>query len=282
MASTLRAGLLEHAFRQGVNLLDLSSSREPQAAETLVGALRSQPEGLVVLSRLPAGPSDPRPEQWSEVHLRRAVTAAAKRLRRPKLDLLAMDLTEFQTARRADAVATLDALVREGALGGVAVRLPRGGMDPREVDRLLSEHVATFLAPWSLLEREAEHDLLPRLGSVGGRLLALDPHSGGALDGRRALSSPFDRAPGEPPPDLAELRRQMAPVLALGFLTSGRRRTLVEAAIRFALDPREVAAALCPLVDPKLTEAICGFERSAPFTSEERHRLGLPAAIAPS
>ncbi|MCI4345704.1 MAG: hypothetical protein L3K07_02975 [Thermoplasmata archaeon] len=278
----IRIGLLEHAIRQGVNLLDLTRSREPEAAEALVGSLRSPPPNLVVLSRLSREPFAGGSERWSEDRLRSLLGAVAGRLRRPHLELLVLDHSEYQEASRAGATSTLDKLVREGALGGLAVRLSYGDPDPRELETLLAGNVRTFLCPWGLLERGAEHGLLPRFGSASACLLAVDPHADGALDGRRALASPLDRAPGERPVDLAELRRQLGPVLALGFLTAERRRTLVEAAVRFALEPPEVSAVLCPLVDPKLTEAICGYERSEPFTPSERERLGLRPAPAPA
>jgi aryl-alcohol dehydrogenase-like predicted oxidoreductase len=276
VARTLRVGLLEHAFRQGISLVDLSASQDPAGAETLLGATRHSPENLTVITRVAGDPSEVRAEAWAEPRLRESIDAILRRLHRPRIGLLELDLDEFSAVARAGLLAPLKRILTEGLVGAVALRVDPATLDPREIERPLREGVRTFLAPWGLLQREAEHALFPQLESSGGCLIAIDPHTNGALDGRRALASPLDRGPGEPPPDLAVLRREMAPVLALGYLTGKGKRTLLDAALRFALDPSVVRSALCPLVDPKLTELMAGFEQSAPFSPEERVRLGLP------
>jgi aryl-alcohol dehydrogenase-like predicted oxidoreductase len=273
---TLRGGLLEHAFRQGITLVDLSESRDPASAETLLGAIQHAPENLTIITRVAGDPSDVRTEAWAEPRLRESIEAIRRRLHRPRIDLLALDLGEFSAVARAGLLAPLTRLKSEGLVGAVALRVDPATLDPRALEGPLREGVRIFLAPWGLLQREAEHALLPLLDSSEGCLIALDPHANGALDGRLALASPLDRGPGQAPPDLAELRREMAPVLALGYLTGKGKRTLLEAALRFALDPSVVRSTLCPLVEPKLTASIAGFERSVPFSPEERVRLGLP------
>jgi aryl-alcohol dehydrogenase-like predicted oxidoreductase len=106
-----------------------------------------------------------------------------------------------------------------------------------------------------------------------------DPHAGGRLDGGLLSSGVLDH-PGAPRPlDLAELQRQYAPVLPLGFLTAARRRTLGQAAVAFVLTLGAVPAIrfrdarqLAELTDPPATE---------PLSDAELSRLERIAEIPP-
>jgi aryl-alcohol dehydrogenase-like predicted oxidoreductase len=269
------SGLLRHALEQGVTLVDVSGNADPRAAESALGpALRAWPE-VRVISRL-AVAELPATAQASALRpFLGALDETRSRLGRDRLDLVALPLEEAERLHQIGALTQLLDTARTNGCGAVGVRCAPGGVPPGTAEALLHDGIRIFLAPWNLLDREAESVLFRPLAAAGGQLLALDPHAGGRLDGQRVLSPAWEGAAVGLPLDPAALRREMEPVLALGYLTRGTRRTMIEAALRFALDPTVVAAALCPLHDPALTSAICAFDRSSPFTPEERERLSL-------
>jgi hypothetical protein len=133
--------------------------------------------------------------------------------------------------------------------------------------------------PGHLLEAGRVRRLVERTRAAGGHALMTDPHAGGRLDGRWLSAGVLDH-PGPPRPmELAELQRQYAPVLPLGFLTSGRRRTLGQAAVAFALTVGAVPAIrfrdvsqLTEFIEPPALESLSPAELS---------RLENPEGIPP-
>lgn len=276
-SSPVAEGLLRDALRRGVRVVDLSSAADPRPSEALVGAVaRAEPE-LCVLSTIPRGEL---PRGSGATGLDRtaaAVQQSLRRLGRDRLDALVVPWEEIQPLREFGALSALqDALPRMG-VRSLAARLDDDALDAAGVRALAAAGVRIFLARWSLVEREIAGSVLSALRETGSSLLAVDPHAEGRLDGRRVLSPAAGRRAGSPPLDPSELRRAMAPVLELRYLTEGTGRTLIQAAVQFALDPPEVASVLCPLEDPRLTGQICEYAAAPAFSVDERRRLGLPA-----
>jgi aryl-alcohol dehydrogenase-like predicted oxidoreductase len=102
-------------------------------------------------------------------------------------------------------------------------------------------------------------------------VLLTNPHADGRLDGQwlsDGLATP-SRSPH--PVDFAELERAYSPVLALGFLTEHRRRTLPQAAMAFAF-----ALGAVPSVrfrDLAQVEAFGNPDQVEPLTDAELGRL---------
>jgi aryl-alcohol dehydrogenase-like predicted oxidoreductase len=82
-------------------------------------------------------------------------------------------------------------------------------------------------------------------------------------------------APEARPADMRRLRREFEPVLRLGFLTEGGRRTLAQAALRFVLRWPWVVTCVIPLPPPERFEEILGFGSAPEISDEELARLGL-------
>ncbi|MCI4340688.1 MAG: hypothetical protein L3J73_05435, partial [Thermoplasmata archaeon] len=70
-----------------------------------------------------------------------------------------------------------------------------------------------------------------------------------------------------------EVRREWAPVLALGFLTEGHRRTLAQAAVQYLLGVPGVVGVVVPLTDPAAAVAIGGALSAPPLSDEDRARI---------
>ena len=127
----------------------------------------------------------------------------------------------------------------------------------------------------SLLEQGA------RPGAVlgGTPFLARNVLAGGRLAGLGPSSGPSpERVPGGPLP-IRTLAEEMAPALRFGFLAIRGRRTLGQAAIRWALDQPGVYAALVAIPPPERIEEFTGWEETPPLTIEEAHRVSDSSAV---
>ncbi|HEV2450231.1 MAG TPA: hypothetical protein VGU43_07500 [Thermoplasmata archaeon] len=276
-SNAVAEGLLRDALRQGVRLVDVSSGADPRPAEALVGAVGRGEPGLRVLAGIPASELSKVGGAIGLARTAAAVQQCLRRLGRDALDALVLPWDELQGLRAGGALPGLRDALPEMGVRSLAVRLEDDGLDAGTVRALAAEGIRIFLARWNLLETGASDALLPALSEHACSLLSVDPHANGRLDGRRMLSPTAGRPAGTPPLDAAALRRTMGPVLSLRYLTEGTGRTLVQAAVQFALDPPAVASVLCPLEDPRLTAQICGYDAAPPFSAEERRRLGLKA-----
>jgi aryl-alcohol dehydrogenase-like predicted oxidoreductase len=269
------AGLLRQARRLEISLFDLSGNDDPRAAERMVGAAFPGDGELRVISSLSSSDLPSSGDPQALARLEQAIRESGRRLGRT-MDVLALDQGVAEELHRSRSLGRLAQQSAEGSLPAIAVRLDSAGIAPPLLEELLGEKVRLYLSPWSLLDRAAESVLFDAVQAARGAVLALDPHSAGRLDGQRVLSAPWEHQGMAAPLDPVALRHEMQPVLELGYLTRDGRRTMIEAATRFALDPPVVSAAICRLQDPALTEAICAYERSPSFTAEERIRLSLP------
>lgn len=279
-ASTFAEGLLRDAFRQGVALVDVSGDDDPRPAEALVGAVGRDVPGLRVLAGIP-GSELPRAGGVGLDRTSAALRQCLRRLGRDSLDALVLTSEELRELRESASIAALrDSLPKLGARC-LAVRLDDRALDGASIRSFAGDGVRVFLARWNLLDRGAGESLLPALREHVGSLISVDPHADGRLDGRRLLSPGAGLPAAESPLDVAALRRTMGPVLNLRFLTEGTGRTLIQAAVQFALDPPAVAAVLCPLYDPRLTAQICRYSEAPPFSADERRRLGLGTTDSP-
>ncbi len=130
-----------------------------------------------------------------------------------------------------------------------------------------------YVGPFSLLDRRlaSRFGAADRTGSA--RLWARDPFARGRLDGSRfGPTAPTGERP-ERPASVRDLAEEFAPVLRLGFLTEGRHRTLVEAAIQYLLAHRWVEAVLAPLPPIERLEAVVRSLSAQPLTPAELARI---------
>ena len=158
--------------------------------------------------------------------------------------------------------------------------VPTGGID---VGALKTAGIQAVAFPFHLLNATETVPLASELADGGLSVVALDPHAGGLLNGRR-LESAW-APPGRTPPRpvvFSALARELAPVTRLGFLTKGRVRTLGQAALQFVWQARGVVAALPSTEDAaELAEWVAAFDRP-PLSEEDRSKVvGLAVKRTP-
>lgn len=125
--------------------------------------------------------------------------------------------------------------------------------------------------PFSLLERTAEGAAERAMGVDGFSWIARDPFAGGRLDGSRFAPGPSGASPSGPR-SLRQLEIDFASIATLGFLAKPGRRTLAQAALRFALSRPAVATVVIAPPVPERWGEILGFESSLPLTDDEVRR----------
>lgn len=134
---------------------------------------------------------------------------------------------------------------------------------------------ALFTGDFSLLDERIVRLFEDPSRSPLARLLARDPFAGGRLDGSRFAATAALSGPGSGPVDLRRLHTEFDPVLPLGFLTEGHRRTLPQAALHFVLGWPWAVTAVVPLPEPGRFEEVLGWDAAPPLTDEEWRRLGF-------
>ncbi|MCI4360629.1 MAG: hypothetical protein L3J91_02915 [Thermoplasmata archaeon] len=130
------------------------------------------------------------------------------------------------------------------------VRLPFHPLSPPTVDAVLT---------------------VARARGIG--VISADTSADGRPDGRRLRGSPLESSGRPGPADWSEVRRTWAPVLALGFLTEGHRRTLPVASLEYVLGTPGVVAALVTAADSATLRSLGSAFGQAGLTAEERTRV---------
>ncbi len=266
--------LLERIHRLrtvGVTTFDLGHWPGPELADWLRAALGESDRDLVVFVQLPDEESPStgrlRPGPGTGADPGRLVDEL-----RGRLPLGASVVVFVPVPKRTSPGprASLDRLRREGRIS--AWGWQRSGAEgwPDGAPEIGPPILA---APFSLLDRGVL-DAMPGAWAETGRLVAQDPFAAGRLDGRR-LESALGGAPTGPTA-LRSLEAAFAPVLALSYLTAGRRRSLPEAALQFLLAFPWVATVRVPAATAvPLAERFAG-SGPPPLAAPERARLGLP------
>lgn len=268
--------LLRRARDLGVVTFDVVDSRSPELAERLLATAFPEPDpelGVIVgrsmeqllssTARAEATPPPSDPQQLLEESLG---------LTRRRLGHLTLLAVEWRAPRR-----NRDGRMTRGAplwpcdskvgriihvLGGQS--LPEGLPDSVVASGALS-----------LLETDLLQDGAATHGSNSPLLVARNPFADGRLDGTRFLEATLPFGPGSAPVDLRQLHEEFDPMLRLGFLTEGRRRTLAQAALLFVLSRPRVLTTVVPLPEPERLDEVLGFAAAPPLRPDELDRLGF-------
>jgi len=271
---------LRRARAAGVTTFDVAGSPEPRQSERLLGEAfpNRDPELVVVVGRRledliereAARPGTVNLADGVVERLHHTLEESGHRLAPNRVGVVewtdpAVPPDVERAVGRLGAAAGGPWLCRRRKEGQPA---PIGGAQPPARPLLLSGSL-------SLLDRrpvavfEAERAEGPVV------FLARDPFAGGRLDGTRAAVSGVLRGPGTGPVRLRELQAEFGPVLRLGFLTEHRRRTMAQAAIRYAAHWSWVGSVLAPLPTSDRLEEVLGSFGTPPLSDEEIRRVSL-------
>lgn len=245
-SATRHSATVRAAASRGVELFDLTEAANPEAAwemtSVAAGAAWGRATVFVPSTRFPAMES-------------RAPAPAF--------------VVRFRTASE-------PRTEKAGPAGGSGTMFPT--LDAAEVGWRGAVHDGAdwISLPGHLLDARRVLSVVRGIRESGAEALLTNPLADGRLDGRWLSEGTLAQDGPPRPMDLASLQRAYAPVLPLGFLTAGRRRTLAQAAIGFVRAIGAVPSVrfrdlrqMAELVDPGGAD---------PLSSEEVERL---VAVAP-
>ena len=233
--------LIEGALGRGILLFDLRAGAETPRVEEAVGPiLASHRSEVTLLSELTAPAGSGRSGRSSSDWPLRAESSRA-RLGGAPADLLTV--TEREAAEP-EAMAEIEKLARGGEIGPWGIRRleERGDGPIRPGPEPMDSTACVLDLTYNLIHPDPGRSLIDRWHRAGRAILVHDVHAAGRLDGGWLGPGPMD--PRRPPVPLADLRREFAPVLALAGARGAAAEPLPVAALRFALAPAGVAAAL--------------------------------------
>ena len=270
--------LLRRAREFGVTSFDVAGASNPERAERLLARAFPEPDPRVValigrsvdsLSRERTSDDEPVPDEDLAAVLAKSIGHSRRRLAP-----VPVGVVEWAP----------------GAEGGDAT-LPRLGADTEaelgtsnplwtlrlsSADRSLPDlgrKVNLFSGSFSILDPGIGSRFEAGASSSNSFLIARDPFSEGRLDGSRFAARTALSGPTSPPVDVRHLHQEFDPVLQLGFLTAGRRRTLAQAALQYALHWPWVATAVVPLPEPERFAEVLGFGSAPGLTPEELEQI---------
>ena len=126
--------------------------------------------------------------------------------------------------------------------------------------------------PYSLLNTAAE-EVFAVAQREGVGIIAREPLASGFLSGKYSVDAKF--GPGDFRADLPRqyVQAMVSSAEAFRFLEAGGRRTLVQAAIRFALEQEAVSTVITGIKTAQQADEDFGASEVLAFTPDEVHRL---------
>ncbi len=180
--------IVDRAIEAGINLIDTADVYSEGRSEEIVGEVLKGRRDQVVLAtkaRFPQG-SGPNDAGLSRVHLIRSCEASLRRLGTDYIDLYQVHERDGLTPTE-ETLEALDTLVSQGKVRYVGcsnfsawhVMKSLGVSERRGLQRYVSQQIY-----YSLLDREAEYELVPLSIDEGLGILVWSPLAGGLLSGK--------------------------------------------------------------------------------------------------
>ncbi|MGA8302320.1 MAG: aldo/keto reductase [Thermoplasmata archaeon] len=273
--------LLAQARSFGVTTFDVAPGTGSGRAERLIAAAfpTADPDLLVLVGRSLAslasdGTSDHPPSDGAFVErLRSSILDSTNRLHPQGVGLLEWRQDPDSSVRLREVIDALDRLRSEGAVGGWVLHVPPNGSLTGAAPDEIGKRVTLLSGAFSPLDRRLLFPISERASEGPTGFLARDPFGSGRLDGTRFAGSATHRRPDVRPDSVRELQREFDPVLRLGFLTEGRRRTLAQAALRFVLHWPWVCSCIVPIPSPERMDELTLTESTPPLSEGEVDRI---------
>ena len=259
--------VVDAALDEGINFIDTSNSYGRGHSEELLGeVLKGRREQIVLATKFGWDVGDGREDRGSRDYIRQAIQGSLQRLQ--------TDVIDFYWYHRPDGVTpigetleALDELVRAGTVRAVgASNFSVEQME--EADAVARERGLTRFEAvqneYNLLEREAEHDMLPTCERLGLGFVPYFPLASGLLTGkyRRGSTGPSEaRLSGR---DKIATDEQFDLIEALEHYAQERGVALTDVAIGALLARKPVASVIAGATKPEQVRANAAAARWEP------------------
>jgi aryl-alcohol dehydrogenase-like predicted oxidoreductase len=257
--------IIHRALDAGINVIDTADVYSHGESEEIVGkALMGRRDDAVLATKFHGSMSekDPNHSGNSRRWIIHEVENSLRRLQTDHIDLYQVHRPSTETDLD-DTLSALSDLVHQGKVRyiGTTTFLPSQVVEAQWIaDRRNRERPVTDQAPYSILAREVERDLLPTAQKYGLGVLPWSPLAGGWLSGRyrrgeqpTVVSSRLMRQPGRHEPDLPENALKLEKVHQLHELADEAGLSLIHIALGFVLQHPAVTSAI---IGPRTIEQL--------------------------
>jgi len=270
---------LLHAYERGINYVDTAASYGNGHSEEVVGESLRRWDGNKIYvgtkifpTRWPSADDDEplMRGRYPEWYLRQGVEKSLRRLGVERLDLLQLHSWMGDGIRSLDWLETLNQLRIEGKIDQIGVSLrdyrPEEGVDLARLGLVSSLQVV-----FNLFEQRPAGALFQAAGDTGTACIARVALDSGSLTGTWTPDTYSTWAPGSVPHSLFHGHRfaeTYQRVEALKTVTAPYYKNLAEAAMRYALSPRQVATVIPGMKNPEEVDLNIAYSDGAAFPEE--------------
>ena len=243
--------VVEAALDAGITFLDTADIYGGNDSERFLGEiLAGRRDQVVLATKFGMGPDEGMP-RGSREYMRRALAASLERLRTDHVDVYYYHQPDGITPI-AETVAAMNELVEEGLVRSIGV----SNFSVAQLDEAVAAGpVAALQNHYSLLEREAEVDVLPRCAELGVGFVPYFPLASGLLTGKYRRGQPAP--PGTRLSGRAEVLTDDAfdRIEALEAFAEARGHTLLELAFSWLLAHGPVSSVIAGATQPEQIDA---------------------------
>lgn len=239
--------VVEAALAEGITFVDTADIYGGGKSEQFLGEiLEGRRDEVVLATKFGMGEGG----RGTRDYLRRSLAGSLERLRTDRIDLFYYHQPDGETSI-AETIEAMHELVEEGSVRAIGV----SNFSVEQLDEAAeSGPIAALQNRYSLLERDAEADVLPRCAELGVSFVPYFPLASGLLTGK------YRR--GEPPPAGTRLEGSDAltdeafdVVEALDDFAQARGHTLLELAIAGLASQPAVASVIAGATKPEQVQA---------------------------
>ncbi len=273
------------ALDLGVNFFDTSDSYGLGRSERVLGRAVGSRRGQVILATK-AGFVPDGSERWlkdlSADHLRAAADRSRRRLAVDTIDVFQLHAVPDPGEETEEALDTLDELKRRGVIRAVGVSIAADYDAGVRLAR--TGRVDVLQVYYNLLQQGAELELFEATQACGVGVVAAIPLAYGFLSGRYTSKTVFAKDDWRCRLTRDEVAARVERVEQLRFLTADGKRTLLEAALQFALAPAAVSTVIPGFRNPEQVEGLVHALAAPPLSDIEVARareLGGVRGTAP-
>lgn len=266
-AMSLRA--IQAAFDAGVTFFDTSDAYGIGRSETLLGkALRSKRDRVVIATKVGNRTLGGRwVKDFAKPWILKAIDASLARLGMDYVDLYQLHSPTDTADYRDEAFEALEALKAQGKIRYYGVSVGPAAHGPWVIQNTRAD---TIQVVYNMLEREPEQELLPLAQAQGVGIIARVPLASGFLTGKFSADVTFpanDHRSQTYAPE--KIRRMVAQVARLGFLTGGKHKIMAQAALQYCLAHPAVSTVIPGAKTPEQARANAAASDGTLLTADE-------------